>query len=82
MLAKKLTMKEANDYEVQNIDMRIQYCEKMVNANSATCYSIDKSSFNPQNMVQIRMVSSENHGIDFTQKTYNPYITMKDAKAG
>jgi hypothetical protein len=51
MLAKKLTMKEASDYEVQNIDMRFQYCEKLVNPNSATCYSIDKSSFNPQNMV-------------------------------
>jgi hypothetical protein len=27
------------------------------------------------------MVSSENHGIDFTQKTYNPFFTVKNKTA-
>jgi len=34
------------DYELQNIDMRIKYQEKIVKSSTATCYSIDKASFN------------------------------------
>ena len=65
MLAKKLTLQEAERYNNDVIDKRPAFKEKIVQGSTTTCYSVDKATFDPRTMVQILMLSSEDHKIDF-----------------
>lgn len=53
--------------------MRVKFKEKIIKPTTATSYSIEKSTFDPKTMVQIRFISSLDHGIDFVQKIIDPY---------
>lgn len=45
MLAKKFTLKESNLYDNDKLDFRPKYKEPIVKCSTATCYSIDKQTF-------------------------------------
>lgn len=65
MLAKKFTLKESREYDIDKLETRAAYKEKIFKASTLTCYSIDKATFDPNTMVAIRMLSNADHGVDF-----------------
>jgi len=58
MIAKKFTIKESSQYDNDKLDFRPKYKEPIVRCSTATCYSIDKDTFDKSTMVMIRFVSS------------------------
>lgn len=71
MLAKILDLAESQDYDTDKISTREQYSEKIIEPTQSTCYSIQKQTFNPNTMVQIRFISKLDHGINFETKDIN-----------